>query len=130
MSPLRLVPSSLTRALRTSKPTQTFHSSHLATPLRPAYTIRTFPSQRSYAATTAPTPDTATPSPTHKGTDGGHPGGDHGHESHYDPPGGWLWGIRPGEKYEKEGWEGVMYWGYALPIVVAVVFYVNKEDTK
>ncbi|KAL8889882.1 MAG: hypothetical protein Q9215_002918 [Flavoplaca cf. flavocitrina] len=25
------------------------------------------------------------------------------HSSHYDPPSGWLWGIPPGEKKEKEG---------------------------
>ncbi|KAL8849648.1 MAG: hypothetical protein Q9221_005415 [Calogaya cf. arnoldii] len=29
------------------------------------------------------------------------------HSSHYDPPSGWLWGIPPGEKREKEAWEGM-----------------------
>ena len=33
-------------------------------------------------------------------------------ESHFDPPTGWLWGVKPGEKYEKEGWEGLMFWGF------------------
>ncbi|KAK5145789.1 hypothetical protein LTR04_001212, partial [Oleoguttula sp. CCFEE 6159] len=33
------------------------------------------------------------------------------HEEHYDPPAGWLWGIKPGEKYEKEGWEGIWIYG-------------------
>ncbi|RMZ88934.1 hypothetical protein DV736_g3853, partial [Chaetothyriales sp. CBS 134916] len=51
------------------------------------------------------------------------------HDDHYDPPGGWLWGVRPGEKYEKEGWEGIMAWFYIAPIIVATIFYVNKEDT-
>lgn len=58
-----------------------------------------------------------------------HSQGDHGHESHYDPPGGWLWGIRPGEKYEKEGWEGLFWYGIVGSWVVAVGLYVMKEDT-
>ncbi|RMD43903.1 hypothetical protein DV735_g1242, partial [Chaetothyriales sp. CBS 134920] len=61
----------------------------------------------------------------------GHGGeGDHHHEGdHYDPPGGWLWGVRPGEKYEKEGWERIFTWFYIVPIVVGTIVYVNKEDT-
>lgn len=35
--------------------------------------------------------------------------GDHAHEDHYDPPGGWLFGVKPGEKYENEGWENVWF---------------------
>ena len=91
---------------------------------------------RQYASIT--TPDTTTGSSI-KGTDGGtlsaHPSdqhGDHGHgehESHYDPPGGWLWGIRPGEKYEKEGWENLFWYGFCGSWVVAVGLYVMKEDT-
>ena len=55
---------------------------------------------------------------------------DHGgHESHYDEPGGWLWGIRPGEKYEKEGWENLMWYGFAGGWVVAIAVYAGKEDT-
>lgn len=55
-------------------------------------------------------------------------GGDHGHESRYDPPGGWLWGIKPGEKPEPEGWEWPMYifCGSLLATAVALVF---KPDT-
>nr|POE47696.1 hypothetical protein CFP56_01027 [Quercus suber] len=29
-------------------------------------------------------------------------GDSHAHEDHYDPPGGWLWGVKPGEKPESE----------------------------
>jgi ESSS subunit of NADH:ubiquinone oxidoreductase (complex I) len=54
-------------------------------------------------------------------------GGDHG--SHYDPPGGWLWGIRPGEKYEKEGWENLFFYGFYGSIGLAVVAYAFKPDT-
>jgi len=59
----------------------------------------------------------------HKGSDGG-PHGDH-----YDAPGGWLWGIRPGEKYEKEGWENLFYFGFVGSFVVATAAYIMKEDT-
>lgn len=66
-----------------------------------------------------------------KGSDGGHDA-DHGHhgghEDHYDPPGGWLWGIRPGEKAEKEGWEPFA-WIFVGAWVVAVAAYTMKEDT-
>lgn len=52
-----------------------------------------------------------------------------GHEDHYDAPTGWLWGVRPGEKYEKEGWENVMYWGFGGSMALAVVGYAFKPDT-
>lgn len=52
----------------------------------------------------------------------------HGHESHYDAPGGWLWGVRPGEKRQREGWEVGMAI-YCASIVIAVVAYTMKEDT-
>ncbi|KAJ9644455.1 hypothetical protein H2199_003418 [Coniosporium tulheliwenetii] len=32
------------------------------------------------------------------------------HEDHYDPPTGWLWGVPPGTKPEKEGWETIWTW--------------------
>lgn len=66
------------------------------------------------------------PSQAHPGSDGG----DHGdHGDHYDPPGGWLWGLRPGEKYEKEGWEGLFYYGFYGSFVVAAIAYAFKPDT-
>lgn len=52
----------------------------------------------------------------------------HGHESHYDPPGGWLWGLRPGEKAEREGWE-IPFYIMCAGYVVAVIAYTMKEDT-
>ncbi|KIW71809.1 hypothetical protein PV04_00042 [Phialophora macrospora] len=51
-----------------------------------------------------------------------------GHDDHFDPPAGWLWGIRPGEKYEKEGWEGLA-WVFVASWVVAIAAYTMKEDT-
>ncbi len=59
------------------------------------------------------------------------PDGDHAddHGSHYDPPGGWLWGIRPGEKYEKEGWENLFFYGFYGSIGLACVAYAFKPDT-
>lgn len=53
-------------------------------------------------------------------------GGDH----HYDPPSGWLFGVKPGEQYEKEGWEGLMYWGFGGTCLFAVVAYAFKPDTR
>lgn len=64
-----------------------------------------------------------------KGSDGGHEHDEHhGHDDHFDPPGGWLWGIRPGEKAEKEGWEPFAYI-FVGAWVVAVAAYTLKEDT-
>ncbi|KAI9713797.1 MAG: hypothetical protein M1820_000527 [Bogoriella megaspora] len=54
---------------------------------------------------------------------------EHGHEDHYDTPGGWLWGVPPGQKYQKEGWEDVWIWGFFGSMAVLVVGYVYKPDT-
>ncbi|MCJ1383225.1 hypothetical protein MMC17_006863 [Xylographa soralifera] len=51
------------------------------------------------------------------------------HESHYDPPSGWLFGIPPDEKYKKEGWENVWVWGFWGSLGVAVVAYAYKPDS-
>ena len=51
------------------------------------------------------------------------------HESHYDPPSGWLWGIPPGENYKKEGWENVWVYGYWGSLLLGVVLYAYKPDT-
>src|SRR5262245_61045491 len=53
-----------------------------------------------------------------------------GHGSHYDPPSGWLFGVKPGEKYQKEGWEGIWYWGFYGSFAVAIVAYAFKPDTR
>ncbi|KAL8907257.1 MAG: hypothetical protein Q9207_001498 [Kuettlingeria erythrocarpa] len=52
-----------------------------------------------------------------------------GAHSHYDPPSGWLWGIPPGEKREKEGWEGVWIYGFFGGLMMGVVAYAYKPDT-
>lgn len=54
---------------------------------------------------------------------------DHAHEDHYDPPGGWLFGVKPGETKEKEGWENVWVWGFFGGLGLGVVAYAFKPDT-
>jgi hypothetical protein len=48
---------------------------------------------------------------------------------HYDPPTGWLWGVKPGEKPEKEGWENVFIYGMFGSLGLAAVAYAFKPDT-
>lgn len=48
---------------------------------------------------------------------------------HYDPPTGWLFGVKPGEKYQKEGWENAFYFGFVGSLVIAGIAYVFKPDT-
>jgi len=47
----------------------------------------------------------------------------------YDPPTGWLFGVRPGEKYEKEGWENIFFYGFYGAFAVFAVAYAFKPDT-
>ena len=54
---------------------------------------------------------------------------DHAHEDHYDPPSGWLWGIKPGEKPEKEGWENAFIYGFFGSLIFGAVAYAFKPDT-
>jgi len=84
--------------------------------------------QTARLALTRPSIRTATTAHNeHRGDDThGHHGS--GHDDHFDPPSGWLWGIRPGEKYEKEGWEGLA-WVFVASWVIAVAAYTMKEDT-
>ncbi|KAL2043351.1 hypothetical protein N7G274_003657 [Stereocaulon virgatum] len=51
------------------------------------------------------------------------------HESQYDPPTGWLFGVPPGEKYKEEGWEKSWFWGYYGSLAFGVVAYAYKPDT-
>lgn len=51
------------------------------------------------------------------------------HGNHYDPPSGWLFGVKPGQKYVKEGWENIWYFGFIGSLVAAGVAYVFKPDT-
>ncbi len=47
----------------------------------------------------------------------------------YDPPTGWLFGVKPGEKYQREGWEMPFYWLFCGGLVVFSVAYAFKPDT-
>ncbi|KAK3349962.1 ESSS subunit of NADH:ubiquinone oxidoreductase-domain-containing protein [Lasiosphaeria hispida] len=47
----------------------------------------------------------------------------------YDPPTGWLFGVKPGEKYEKEGWENLFFYGFYGSLGVFAVAYAFKPDT-
>lgn len=51
-----------------------------------------------------------------------------GGEHQFDPPTGWLWGVKPGEKPEPEGWEWPTYilLGSLAATAVALAF---KPDT-
>ena len=53
-----------------------------------------------------------------------------GHGMQYDPPTGWLWGVRPGEKYQNEGWEGPFFYGFWGSLIVFAIAYAYKPDTR
>ena len=38
--------------------------------------------------------------------------------------------MKPGEKYENEGWEKVWYWGFYGSLLIGVVAYCYKPDTR
>lgn len=52
-----------------------------------------------------------------------------GHGPEFDPPTGWLFGVKPGEKAEKEGWESLMFYGFGGSLLVFAVAYAFKPDT-
>jgi hypothetical protein len=52
------------------------------------------------------------------------------HDDHYDPPGGVLFGVKPGEKYKEEGWENVFYYGFFGSLAFGVIGYAYKPDTR
>ncbi|KAI2610593.1 ESSS subunit of NADH:ubiquinone oxidoreductase [Hypoxylon sp. NC1633] len=51
------------------------------------------------------------------------------HGPQYDPPTGWLFGVKPGEKYQKEGWEGPFFYGFCGSLFLAAIAYGFKPDT-
>ena len=51
------------------------------------------------------------------------------HGPQYDPPTGWLFGVKPGEKYQKEGWENSFFYGFCGSAVLAGIAYGFKPDT-
>ncbi|KAK4463800.1 ESSS subunit of NADH:ubiquinone oxidoreductase [Cladorrhinum samala] len=52
-----------------------------------------------------------------------------GHGPVYDPPSGWLFGVKPGEKYQNEGWENIFFYGFCGSLAVFAVAYAWKPDT-
>lgn len=53
----------------------------------------------------------------------------HAHEDHYDPPSGWLFGVPPGGEKKKEGWEGLMFWGFFGSLAFGALGWAYKPDT-
>ncbi|KAK1074708.1 hypothetical protein LTR12_008915 [Friedmanniomyces endolithicus] len=53
----------------------------------------------------------------------------HAHEDQYESPSGWLFGVKPGEKYENEGWENVWFYGFGGSLLFGVIGYCYKPDT-
>ncbi|KAF7950661.1 uncharacterized protein EAE97_002213 [Botrytis byssoidea] len=51
------------------------------------------------------------------------------HGDHYEPPSGWLFGVKPGEKAEKEGWENLWVYGFFGTCAFGIVGYAVKPDT-
>ena len=49
--------------------------------------------------------------------------------AHYDEPTGWLFGVKPGEKYKPEGWEKPFFWGFCGSLIVFACVYPFKPDT-
>ncbi|MCJ1418303.1 hypothetical protein MMC32_004650 [Xylographa parallela] len=94
----------------------------------------TSPAILSFSTHPSPSPPSAaartfTSSPPKAFTQSGMRCADTPHESHYDPPSGWLFGIPPDEKYKKEGWENVWVWGFWGSLGLAVVAYAYKPDS-
>ncbi|KAF3044905.1 hypothetical protein E8E11_003059 [Didymella keratinophila] len=52
-----------------------------------------------------------------------------GDSHHYDAPSGWLFGVKPGEEYKKEGWENVTFYVFIPMMVLFVGAYAFKPDT-
>lgn len=103
----RLLPS--LASTRFPLPHHTAIGNRLPLLLRPSPSFRTF-------STTLPTCSSTSQSD------------DHAH-SQYDPPTGWLFGVKPGEKYEKEGWENSWIYGYWGTLLLATIAYIYKPDT-
>jgi hypothetical protein len=53
---------------------------------------------------------------------------DHHHEE-FNPNRGWLWGVKPGEKAEREGWEMPAAFG-GVAIFFCVVAMIFRPDTR
>lgn len=85
----------------------------------PSSALRTLRTSTSSVATTTTTRALSASAPRRSAS----------HGDQYDAPTGWLWGVKPGEKAEKEGWESVFMWGFGGTWALAVVAYAFKPDT-
>merc|ERR1712070_804809 len=47
----------------------------------------------------------------------------------HNRPSRWRFGVKPGEKYENEGWENIWYYGFFGSLVFGLVGYCYKPDT-
>ncbi|KAJ2612431.1 hypothetical protein EV177_002999 [Coemansia sp. RSA 1804] len=57
--------------------------------------------------------------------------GGHGHgEPQFNEPGGYLFGQKPGVKYEKEGWETIWYGGLGISALLIFFGLRYKPDTR
>ncbi|KAI0965300.1 ESSS subunit of NADH:ubiquinone oxidoreductase-domain-containing protein [Xylaria arbuscula] len=91
--------------------------------VRATNAVRATRSALQQSTTTATTPITA----TRQFTASARTSASHGPQ--YDPPTGWLFGVKPGEKYQKEGWETPFFYGFCGSILLAGVAYGFKPDT-
>ncbi|KAJ2741945.1 hypothetical protein GGI20_004833 [Coemansia sp. BCRC 34301] len=58
-------------------------------------------------------------------------GGDgHGAGPKFNEPGGYLFGRKPGEKYEEEGWEKIWIGGFTIAFGLAALGVYYKPDTR
>lgn len=53
-----------------------------------------------------------------------------GHGPTYDAPTGWLFGVKPGEKYQNEGWENLWFYGFFGALAACTIGYIYKPDTR
>ncbi|KAJ1674478.1 hypothetical protein EV182_003198 [Spiromyces aspiralis] len=53
-----------------------------------------------------------------------------GHGPHLSEPGGYLFGRKPGQKVEKEGWEAAWKYGFWGSFAVLAVGLYYKPDTR
>ncbi|KAH8808465.1 ESSS subunit of NADH:ubiquinone oxidoreductase-domain-containing protein [Xylogone sp. PMI_703] len=101
--------------------------------IRPAAALRVLksstPSASASTRTSTPSILASAPSQSRALSTTGRRAADHAHEDHYDPPSGWLFGVKPGEKPERESWELIYYWGFCGSLALAVVAYAFKPDT-
>ncbi|KAJ2042444.1 hypothetical protein GGI08_007715 [Coemansia sp. S2] len=48
----------------------------------------------------------------------------------FNEPGGYLFGRKPGEKYEEEGWEKIWIGGFTIAFTLAGLGVYYKPDTR